>query len=317
MRKLEQFGKTKHTLLNVINFNIKKSKWVKFIRLIGIALFFLVVFSTDLNLVWTTLQKAKPKYIILSLLFQIIMLFLKSYRWHRLVNLKHHNLSFIKHSIIFLESYTIGVFTPGRLGELIKVGHETSRTDRVLAVYKIILERGYDLGFFLLLSAIYLLKNFSNNWLSFIVLFLSLTFLAISFSLMQKNKIIRYISKKFKIDIYKSSQFSLKESFIIFILSALSNFSTFISVYLIALSVNINETFLNISGIVSVTGIINLLPITIMGLGTREYSNLYFLSHYDQNQVFAFSILIFLIIQLVGAIISFLISRILTLNKIF
>jgi len=103
--------------------------------------------------------------------------------------------------------------------------------------------------------------------------------------------------------------FSLFRTIGIFGLSVLSNVLYFLSIFFLSWAVNINESFSDISGIVSITGIINLLPITIMGMGTREASFMYFLSHYNNDQIFAFSMLMFLVAQIGGALIALIFSR--------
>jgi len=67
---------------------------------------------------------------------------------------------------------------------------------------------------------------------------------------------------------------------------------------------------LTTSGGVAVSGLLNMLPVTVMGLGTREMTFLYIFNTYPQNQVLALSGLIFAVAQVGGGLISLLLGQI-------
>ncbi len=54
----------------------------------------------------------------------------------------------------FFESYALGVITPGRMGEVIKAGHKVKDKSIVDSGMKIVVERGFDMGFFLLFAGL-------------------------------------------------------------------------------------------------------------------------------------------------------------------
>jgi uncharacterized membrane protein YbhN (UPF0104 family) len=76
------------------------------------------------------------------------------------------------------------------------------------------------------------------------------------------------------------------------------------------LGVNLPVSFLTVSGGVAIAGLLNMLPITVMGLGTRELTFLYVFKTFSEAQVLALSGLIFLVAQIGGGIIALILGQI-------
>ncbi|MDD2963774.1 MAG: lysylphosphatidylglycerol synthase domain-containing protein, partial [Bacteroidales bacterium] len=100
-----------------------KRNFFLYLRIVGIVIFIVVLANIDLSAVWLQMKRVQPKYLFLALLFQFFMLLLKGWRWHLMVNNTGSVRSITQSVGEFLESYAIGVITPGRLGELVKVGY--------------------------------------------------------------------------------------------------------------------------------------------------------------------------------------------------
>ncbi|MBN1951987.1 MAG: flippase-like domain-containing protein, partial [Bacteroidales bacterium] len=103
---------------------VKKWNWLLLLRLIGIALFIVILLRLDLPKVWNNLREINPLFFILAILFQLLMLLIKGIRWQMLKAENIRSGNFIYNLGAFLESYAIGVFTPGRLGEFTRAGYE-------------------------------------------------------------------------------------------------------------------------------------------------------------------------------------------------
>lgn len=300
----------------------RKIPWFNLLRLFGIIAFIIIVINIDIKSAWEVLKTSNGIYILIAVVFQIFLLLVKSYRWYLIRKTENDGLSFFRSSAIFLESYAIGVITPGRVGEFMKAGHENNKTDKVSSIIKIFFERGFDLGLFFLIGGLFLFYFFGESSFSIGVFFVlgGMGLLIVSFLLMTSQKtrqLFIYGLNKVGVKSVNSMSISygIQRTSIIFVSSMLTNLFYFFSGYFLALSVKIIDSFLTISGTISITGIINLLPISIMGMGTREASFLYFLSDHGQGQIFAFSILMFLVAQIGGAIIALLLSQILFINQ--
>lgn len=297
---------------------LKKIPWFRLLRILGLILFVYILFTIDFPSAWQILKSASLSYILLALLFQLILLIIKAHRWFLLRKAQEEKVGWIINSARFFESYTIGVVTPGRIGEFIKAGHEKQKDEKFISIIRIFYERGFDLGLFALISGLFFIYFFADTLphIGSLIALGGTLVLIFSFLLMCSKKIINLVFlltekiRKRKMNT-ENLNYSFSHTSFILLLSILTNISYFISAYFLAFAVKINDSFLNISGTVSITGIINLLPITIMGMGTREASFLYFLAEYPNSQVIAFSLLMFLIAQIGGALISLLLSQIL------
>lgn len=299
---------------------MKKLTWFSLLRLFGIVLFIYIVTTVDIQDAWKTIKFSSPSYIFLSLLFQIFLLLIKANRWYALKVADVKNISWLKSSSQFLESYAVGVATPGRLGEFIKVGHEEKGLNKISSISRIIYERGFDLSFFACTGGMFLVYYFDEavSYIGWSIMIIGFAILLFTLLLMANGRTIQFMVGKVSRILKLKNKivlgfYPLRISVNIFFLSVVSNFCTFISGWLLAHSVNIFDTFLSISGVISITGIINLLPISVMGIGTREASFLFFLSEYSKDQIFAFSMLMFLVVQLGGAVFALIISQIFSL----
>ena len=95
----------------------------------------------------------------------------------------------------------------------------------------------------------------------------------------------------------------------VILLSIASNLSYFISCYFIAVGLSYNYPILFISGVVAIAGLLNMLPITIMGLGTREGTFLLLFKPLAEPLILAFSGLVFLVAQIGGGLVSLILGQ--------
>jgi uncharacterized protein (TIRG00374 family) len=298
-----------------------KSKLFLFFRLFGITIFLLLLFKIDLKMVWQILKQINLFYFILALLLQILFLLLKGLRWHIMKKGNYQFTQLIFDIGTFLESYAIGVVTPGRVGELMKAAHENSRNNKWSSVFRVIAERGFDLGFFFLIAGISLtVYPFITNgqWLAYLAISIGILAVLCSCLLLSSlrlnlmiNRFLSRISRKRKNLLSEGFNLKIQKTFFVLILSILGNLLTFLSCYFLALGVNLGSSFLFTSGGVAIAGIINLLPITIMGLGTRELTFLFVFQHYEQSVILAFTFAVFLTLQIGGGLISLLFGQVL------
>jgi len=295
------------------------------LRLLGIILFVYILSQINIGEIGLVLSNLDTGLFLLGILFQIFVLLFKAVRWH----LMNDGRTGVNHWILstgrFLESYAIGVVTPGRLGELIKAGHEETKKDMTGAIIRVISERGFDVGIFVLAAGIALL---SNNffpiklWITPLIMVTGIALLYISFLLLSSEKtlkliqqLIRKISKKTKDIEIDGKQYSGKIVLLIFLLSVLSNLSYFISCFFLAQSVFLEVPFVIASGGVAIAGLLNMLPITIMGLGTREMVFLTVFQPFSEPVILAFSATMLFVAQIGGGLFSMMLGQMLLLKK--
>lgn len=294
----------------------RRFNWFLIVRLAGIALFLLVLSRTNLSELWGWLQQINGRMILLALLFQVLLLLFKCLRWYLLNETGFQSKAIYQRFGEFLEAYAIGVVTPGRMGEILKAGHASGRSGVVSAGLLVVSERGFDLSTFFLVAGIVPVLGYLsglNKAFGYLLIIISFVGIFLSFSILIYPRVVRVIESVLKrLKIISAEQplifVSRKKSALVYftVLSVLGNLCAFLSFYYTALAVMINLGFIPISGSVALAGVINTIPVTIMGLGTRDITLLYVLKEIPQAQVLAFSGLILLVSQIGGGVISLL-----------
>ena len=291
-----------------------KIKWFTIVRFFGIMLFIAILSRTDLVELLEWLEHVNGWMLLLALLFQVLLLFFKCWRWFLLNETGYKAKAIYQRFGEFLEAYAIGVITPGRMGELLKAGHAKGRTGVASAVLLVLAERGLDLSMFFFVAGIVpVLGYLSGVGMGYLFMLIALVGIVISFSILLfpvVSKTLERILKQFRIVsrdqtlIFVSRKTSALFAFTV--LSIVGNLCAFLSFYYTALAILINLDFFTISGSVALAGVINTIPVTVMGLGTRDITLLYVLNEIPQPQVLAFSGLILLVSQIGGGVISLL-----------
>lgn len=294
------------------------------LRLAGIALFIVVLSRTDLGELWSWMKQVDRSFLLLALFFQFMVLIVKAWRWYILNESGFEAKNIFRRSGEFFEGYAIGVITPGRVGELMKAGHAGSRKGILGAGLRVIAERGMDLSIFIVIGGLAITRNVLPGvasfwgWIIFSVgmagIFLSV-FILLSPQLVKLAeklmKIVRLLARDKTID-FRNHSWPNVTAFLGW--SLVSNLSYFVCCYFLAKGVGIDLSLIGISGGVATAGVVNTIPVTVMGLGTREVTFLYVFQSFPKAQVLAFSGLVFLVAQIGGGLISLILGQILLLK---
>lgn len=290
------------------------------LRLTGIVLVVVILARTDLSSLWDYMKQVDGPLFLLAILFQLLLLFLKAVRWVYLndsrIRIKDLNQRFGE----FFESYAIGVITPGRLGELVKAGHAVTREGILGAGIRVVIERGFDVGLFVVFSGLALsipvIQGVETFW-GWLVVMGGIGIIIVSLVLILSPLALKKLESFFKVAHLLNKENELKYEqrnagnvLLVGGLSLLSNLAYFVSCYFLALGVGIDLSFLWVTGGVAFAGLLNMLPITVMGLGTREMTFLYVFSAFPGPQVLAFSGLVFLVAQVGGGLVSLVLGQV-------
>jgi glycosyltransferase 2 family protein len=299
----------------------RRFNWFLIIRLAGIVLFIVVLSRTNLGELWGWMKEVDSTHLLLAILFQVILLVVKALRWY-ILNESGFNLrKLIRRSGEFFEGYAMGVITPGRVGELMKAGHAGSRLGILGAGLRVIAERGMDLSIYFVIAGIAIsqsvLPGVKPFW-GWLILLTGIIGMLVSFLILISPMVVRLAEKILKLIRVlkkdKSLEFyhrSVKSTFFFLFLSLFSNLSYFVCCYFLATGVGMNLPVISVAGGVATAGVMNTIPVTIMGLGTREVTFIYVFQEFPMAQVMAFSGLVFLIAQIGGGLFSLLLGQIL------
>lgn len=301
----------------------KKNKWLSpfsLIRLLGIALFIYILTNVDLKVLWENIKEVDSVYIYYAIGFQVFLLFIKAIRWHILNKGSKKTSEIIQSYGEFFESYAIGVITPGRLGEMVKAGHAKGKNQVMETGIRILVERGIDVGFFIIIAGLASITAYNHlipESIAYLILAGGIGIFGTAIFLMRSRALtqlaqrvlnsIPFIKHTFQLNFKR-----LKPSIVlyIFVLSILSNLAAFLSCYMLAIGLDFKLDFLFVSGAVAIAGLINMLPITVMGLGTREGTFLLLFKPMAEPLILAFSGLVFLIAQVGGGLIALVLGQI-------
>lgn len=288
-------------MLNKLN-----TKYLFFaLRITGIIVFIMVLFRLDIQEVWKQMLKVETSMFLIALFLQAVLLSLKGIRWH-LLNV-NRDAKLIQSLGEFLESYAIGIITPGRLGELMKVGYQKDIASKVNAGIRVLVERGLDFGFFIIIGGISLGWGnmvVSNLNLGLIIIFTGIASILFSAILASSPKLFLFFTRYSKRLVIPQRFVSNKVTIIVLLISFSSNLVYFLSCYLLAYGLTLPISFITVSGGASISGLLNTIPLTIMGLGTREVTFLYVFKQFDVSLVMALSGLVFLVAQIGGGLIA-------------
>jgi len=263
--------------------------WKWLIRLFGLVLFVVILFSINISATVQILLNANLLLLVLGLLMIFPQILIKAWRWHYLMKMQNITYPWKDAVTIYCAGMFIGTFTPGRLGELIKVqylrneGYSFGRS--LLSVF---LDRCYDLGALLFvgyISIVYFIQHFSKSifLVSTIFILIPIAGLFLCFiGIVKKEQIIQIITflspVRFRETLVKTlhdffndfSSIKTKPLIFAFLMTMAAWIFYYLVVYCFALALSIAVSPLYLVGCVSISAFITLLPISISGIGTRD-----------------------------------------------
>ncbi len=295
----------------------------KYSFLIGIIIFILIVMRLDFSKLITILNEINYFYLFFAIPFLVPMLVIKAYRWNYLKKRQGINYSFKESFLMYGSGMYIGILTPGRLGEIGKIFFlKNDHCSLGKSAVSIVLDRLADLIFLLFFGYFGLLFFFSffKNFILILSLILVLSLILLIIFL--KTNLIQFFLKKifyliipfkyqkswkinFQDFINELKIYKFKNYLFIFITTFFSWLAYYLHNFLLARSIGINTvSFLFISITITIAALISLLPVSILGLGTRDATLILLLSAFSISQEIAisFSFLILLMAVLMGLI---------------
>lgn len=290
----------------------------KALRYIGLIFFLVVIIRLiDFKEVKTILLSVSYVYIILAITGLLLLYITKTIRLYMLLNYKKIHYPFIKLLQILFISNFIGFITPGRIGELTKIVYLKQDNDiKVSSSFPIVLiDRFFDVYFLLLIS---LVGFYVFNIIHIQMLLLLLVCIVIMPVIFGNNQIFHYLNKminknnrgwvNYIFETYRNFVDLICPQIFIkgFISTSIAYLILFSQSYLIAKSIHLDTSLINIAWVVSIANCISYLPISVSGIGTRELSIVYFFNLMSINESIAlsYSFLLFFVFNIIGGLIG-------------
>jgi len=257
----------------------------KALVLIGpLALCYLLA-TTDWHAVSSLIKKGNKMLFLLAVCSIIPTVFFRALRW-RLLARNETTLSLSEAISIYSYGIFVGVATPGRLGELIKIAHLKNRgVETVPATSITIVDRLFDMAALLFFGCLaiptfapdilYANTSYPSSKVSLMLLLGGgvLTLFSIFFIL---NYFRKYLLRSKRLTrIYETLEkslncLSIKSASVATLLTIVAWLLNYLAFYLANLSLNLGFSFIEISSMAAISSFIALLPISTMGIGTRD-----------------------------------------------
>ena len=299
------------TMLKIRSVALNHKKLLLFVIKIFIAviILYLLINKISIEQILQAFQLARIKFIVLSFLLLFFNLFLQYKKWKLLVGLFKPDVRTYEILSSLLAGLTLGLVTPGRVGEFgrvlfIKNSKWTNLVGLVLIDKLFALVVIYLFGLF---GFFYFLQLKSNLliWLPLKIVLLLLLFIFLFFILhpqLLKMVLIRFfpfLNRYKKISQIFSSldDFKSKHAYKLFSLAVLHVITYVMQFYLLICAFTSVHLFKGLLAIVSTMMAKTLLPVSFGDLGIRESAAVFFFSHFNVSQAAAFnaSFLLFLI----------------------
>jgi uncharacterized protein (TIRG00374 family) len=300
----------------------------KFLPFIGVILLIYTIYSLDILKIIDAFLLINPIFIIISLSLTIPRVFIRNYVW-RMIQEKHNiKLTFFQSLKIFLIGYFYGSFTPGYIGQLMRVPYMKEKTGEPygkLFVNSLIETIVHSVSLFamILIGALLVLSTFPE--LFYIVVIWLIIMAAILLYFIKKDrgeKLFRFlvnylVPNKLKNNFYKFintfyDDFPKIRSLIIPVfLGIITWIIIFSQEYILVIALDLPIPYLFFMLLFPVANVVGFIPITFAGLGTREitavilFSTLFLV---PEAEIFVVSILGFIITDISTGFIGFILS---------
>ena len=120
--------------------------WGRALRLaIGPVILLVLFLTADLAALAEAFSRTQPLYLVLAGAVVLPTLLLRAWRWHILLGPKLRPSRFVDVVVVYAYAIFIGIVTPGRVGEFVKVVHVTRwGAPTVVAIVKVLVDRLFD-----------------------------------------------------------------------------------------------------------------------------------------------------------------------------
>jgi uncharacterized protein (TIRG00374 family) len=294
----------------------------KFLPLTGIAIFIAVLLSVNLPETANYITGADPVLLVLAVLLNIPVVLMKAGKWKAVTHAHGRGVPLSECVHAWVVGFVIGIATPGRIGELSKAYYLRERMPLGRGLATIAVDRMIDilvlftlaiLGTFLFVYAYsgFLRIDFLSMLLLSFSAFISLAF----FFLTRGNAVKRFAGPLFRRVVPAKYRSRMRITFHDFYMglkdirkgwrlvalclaTSMLSWSVIILQYkLVSMALYLQIDYLFLLSVMPVVALLDILPISFSGLGTREVALIFFLGiiSVPVESVVSFSVLIFLL----------------------
>lgn len=300
----------------------------KFLPFIGIVVLIIIVINLDLEKIKTAFLSIKPIFIILSMSLLLPIMIIRNYVWQIILKGQKIKLTFFQSLKIYIIGFFYSSITPGFLGHLMRIPYIKEKTDEPYGklFVNILIDtviRTIAEFLIILIGALIIFTFFPEIFIICFIIFTIVGLILYYFIKKERGEkffysLVRYfIPKKFKDSSYKFVNTFYhdfpKISLLILplILGIFVWILIFTQEYIIVYAMGVNIPYLYFLLLFPIANLAGYLPITIAGLGMREFTSIMIFSTLfgvEKEQILVFTLVGFVITDLFLGFLGFLIS---------
>jgi uncharacterized protein (TIRG00374 family) len=285
--------------------------------LVGIIIFIYIILNIDFGKIFVILSNSNIILVVIAVLTIIFSIIIKTIKWQVLIKTYGINYPLSKSLKAWFMGFSLSMVTPARIGDFSRAYHLRKETSIGKGLTTVVIDRMIDIFILFILAIIGILNFFTfyTGYLNLLTLFIIFFCLfLVTIYLFTKKEIMKWIFKplfnRFVPEGYKSSiNFTFNEFYqgleiiknkylLIAIFLGITSwlFSLFQS-FLVALSLNLNISIIFVFSVMPIVILLDMLPISFSGIGTRDAALIFFLSFISLSTEYAisFSLMIFLL----------------------
>ena len=264
----------------------EKKKYL--LDVLGFSFFIYSISKVDFHKTQEIIFQTNLFYYLASVFLSLTVFIIRSLRWREILKIQSINLSIRDSFSIYLIGIFFGVITPGKIGEIVKIHYLKKKGFPIKeSIISTIFDRLFDVLFLFIVAffgIIYFSNLFSVKHLNVLSLMLFLL-LSLILTIISRSLIYQIIKKftsilelgyqeKLAIGFHKLDKSISRYNSIHmlkYIIYTLSSFLFYIlQIKLLAASIGIKLNYTLTTAISGALSAITLIPITIMGVGTRD-----------------------------------------------
>ena len=290
--------------------------WKAFLKIIGPVIFIFILSQVDFRALLSVFKDLNLFYFFLAFLFWFFHLLIRIFKWKMLIDVLGERVAFSRLFSMFAKGVFLGIITPGKIGEFYRAKYLAEQTNLSLrkSFATVILDRITDIlgaAFIGLLAVLVLIYGLKVKVPQIAGLFLLIIFVLIIYFLVRKKQSANIFSAILKIflpgPLLEKSQESVGEFF-----RDLKKFSALLFVKVFLFEVIVYYLFIALANfflavslgfsiplwylylIDPIIALLIVLPISFLGVGTREAGYVFLLAPFNigLNQAVVFSLMI-------------------------
>jgi len=297
----------------------------KFLPLIGIIILIIIVLNLDIDKIKAAFLSINPIFIVLSLSLLLPIILIKIYVWKIILNVQKIKLNFYQLLKIYMIGYFYSSITPGFLGHLMRIPYIKEKTDEpygklFVNIFIDTTVRTIAEFLIILIGALIIFGSYPEIFTICIVIFSIIGLILYYFIKKERGEkffygLVKYfIPKKLKdnlyrfIDTFYNDFPKLNQLIIPFILGIVVWILIFSQEYIVVYAMNLSIPYIYFLVLFPIANIVGYLPITIAGLGMREFTSIMIFSTFfgvGKEEILVFTLVGFLITDIFPGFLGF------------